>query len=415
MLLKLAFKNLVQKIPRNVLALTVIAIAAASTLLFASLKNGIENATFSELEKQTPLNQITVRPNLEKTGVISFLSQGSGVKLGAHDLKQIGGISGIKNIFPEVQYNHFASIEADLFGFSLITDAMIFGVHAEFLNLKNSEWNGNEPYPAVVPTKILDLFNLAIAAPQGLPLLSEKDLIGKTLTFYPTYSNFFPSSKKTDPIQLKIIALSDKVNLIGATIPFQVVQELNKKYAGITDDSYLEFFVEVENPAEIKTIAEEIEKLGYSTEYFQKNLQDVQAKLAYLNISLSIITAIILLVSGLAIVGVFLATIAERTKEIGLLRAIGATKNHILKLILIEAGILAILGSLIGTAVGWTVTRFINLDNLSELSISADKIFLINSDILIFTIFFSSILTILSALFPALKAANIDPINALSK
>ncbi len=419
MLLKLALKNLIQKKGRSLLALTVIAIAAAVTLLFLSLKHGIENATFEELEKQNPLNQITVRPNLEKTGVISFLAQGSGVKLTEQDLQKIQQINGIHKIYPEIQYNHFASIEAGLFDFSLVTDAMIFGVPAEFLNLKEEEWSAlSQPYPAVIPTKILDLFNLAIAAPQGLPLLGEKDLIGKTITFYPTYSNFFPSSTKTDPIQLKIIALSDKVNLIGATIPYQVVEELNKKYAGTSENTYLELFIEVENPAEIKNIAEEIENLGYTTEYFQKNLEDIQAKLVYLNISLGLITAIILLISGLAIISVFLATIAERIKEIGLLRALGATKNHIRNLILMEAGILGIFGSLIGLAIGeltiFTIQK-VGLQNLSELSLSTEKIFLINLQVIAFAILFSTILTIISAMFPAIKASNIDPIRALSK
>lgn len=423
MLIKLALQNIRERKFRTLLASLSIAIGTGSLIVFLGLSNGIQNATFEEIEKKSPLTQITVRPNVENTGVIAFFTKSDEGKLSADSIGEISKIDGIKTIHPEIQFNNFASLEVSLLGLSLVTDTMVFGVPAEFIasDIQNSEiWSKEkEPYPALIPRKILDLYNLTVASPQNLPLISEESLLGKELILYPNYSTFFPISKDKDAkVKLEVVGFSDKVNLIGVTIPYNLVQNLNEKYAQQKNLRYLELFVETDDAAKTPEIAKQIEELGYSTQYFQKNLEDIEAKFAYLRTSLGIISLIILITAAIAIISTFLAQVAERTKEIGLFRALGATKGHIKKLILIEAGIVGLLGSFIGMILGLlgsVIIDKIGLNQLSQTTFRPETLFEISLNLIIFAIIFGTFLSILSAYLPAKKAADISPIAALKR
>lgn len=423
MLINFAIQTIRERKFRSLLASFSITIGTASLIVFLGLNSGIKNATFEEIEKTSPLTQITVRPNVEKSGVISFITKSEEGKIKPEDITAISQIPGVKNVYSEIQFNNFSSLEVSIFGENLITDTMIFGVPQNFIkdDLKNPDiWKKTtEPYPAIIPRKILDIYNLTIASPQNLPVLSEENLIGKNLTLYPNYSTFFPiSDSKDEQVQLEVVGFSDKVNLIGATIPLNIVELLNEKYATNKANQILELYVESENASETAKIAQEIETLGFSTFYFQKNLQDIEAKFNYLRNSLGVISAIILLTSALAIISTFLATVAERTKEIGLFRALGATKAHIKKIIFFEACIIGIFGSITGTILGILASFLIDkigLQELAQTSFRPETLFGIDYILILGTITFGTLLSIISAYIPARKAADISPIQALNR
>lgn len=426
MLFSLALKNTKERKFRTLLASFSITIGTASMIVFLGLSNGIQQATFSEIEKKSPLTQITVTPNVERTGVISLLKTSKKGQLTDETIKQISSLDNVKVIYPEIQYNNFSSLEIPIFGMTFSTETMAFGVPKDFIkkDLRNPEvWDKNqEPYPALIPRKLLDLYNLTIATPQSLPQLSEDSLIGKELTYYPNYSTFFPSTNyKTDTIRLEVVGFSDKINLIGVTIPDRIIQELNEKYVGEKPDStknYLELFVETNDATQTVDVAKKIEALGLKTSYFQKNLQDVDAKFTYLKISLGAISLIIFLTAAIAIISTFLATIAERTKEIGLFRALGATKTHIRTLILIEAGITGLIGSIMGIIIGIIASKLIDNISLTQLALTTfhpETVFHITPMLLLGTLFFGTLLSILAGLIPAQKAANISPMVALNR
>ncbi len=426
MLLSLAIKNIQERKFRTLLASFSITIGTASLIVFLGLSNGIQQATFSEIEKKSPLTQITVTPKIKNSGVVSILKQSQKGKLTNDTINKISAIDGVKNIYPEIQYNNFSSLEIPIFGMTFSTETMAFGVPKEFIknDLPSPEvWDKNtEPYPALIPRKLLDLYNLAIASPQNLPALTEDGLIGKELTYYPNYSTFFPSSNnKTATIRLEVVGFSDKVNLIGVTLPDTIVQNLNEKYGGqnaTTPKNYLELFVETSDASETVDVAKKIEALGLNTGYYQKNLQDIDAKFTYLKISLTAISLIIFLTATIAIISTFLATIAERTKEIGLFRALGASKNHIRTLILIEAGVTGIIGSGMGVIVGFIASKIIDklsIAQLAQTTFHPESVFHITPTLILEAIFFGTLLSILAGIIPAQKAANISPMVALNR
>ncbi|MEQ8169444.1 MAG: FtsX-like permease family protein, partial [Candidatus Eremiobacterota bacterium] len=119
-----------------------------------------------------------------------------------------------------------------------------------------------------------------------------------------------------------------------------------------------------------------------------------------------------LLVGGIGIMNIMLVSVTERTREIGLRKAIGARKNDILFQFLIEALVLGITGGIIGILLGLGLSNVYTYIAASSALKMLSKTFIsINSIILSFS--FSALVGIFFGLYPARKAASLDPIDAL--
>jgi putative ABC transport system permease protein len=134
-------------------------------------------------------------------------------------------------------------------------------------------------------------------------------------------------------------------------------------------------------------------------------LREAEATKRMFNIVLGSIAAISLLVGGIGIMNIMLATVTERTREIGVRRALGAKRKDIVQQFLIETIVLSVGGGLIGVALGITVPVMVSL--LSDMK----TVITPWSVLLAFGI--SGATGIIFGLYPASQAANLDPIEAL--
>jgi putative ABC transport system permease protein len=123
------------------------------------------------------------------------------------------------------------------------------------------------------------------------------------------------------------------------------------------------------------------------------------------NIVLAVIASISLLVGGIGIMNVMLATVTERTREIGIRRALGAKKKHIIQQFLVEAGVLSALGGVVGVAIG------IALPQLITYWFEQTTHTLPQHVLMAFGI--SAGVGIVFGIYPAWRAANMDPVDAL--
>ncbi|OHA27456.1 MAG: hypothetical protein A3C06_03365 [Candidatus Taylorbacteria bacterium RIFCSPHIGHO2_02_FULL_46_13] len=128
----------------------------------------------------------------------------------------------------------------------------------------------------------------------------------------------------------------------------------------------------------------------------------VTSTLTYL---LAAIGGISLLVGGIGIMNMMLTTVTERTKEIGLRKAIGAKKSDISTQFLAEAVALTIIGGIIGIALGWVISFVVNLTGVVQTSVS------LSSVLLAFGV--AAVIGIVFGYYPARRAAALNPIEAL--
>ena len=127
-----------------------------------------------------------------------------------------------------------------------------------------------------------------------------------------------------------------------------------------------------------------------------------------LSILLGGIAGISLIVGGIGIMNIMLVTVTERTREIGIRKAIGANRGTILRQFLMEAVVLCMLGCAIGIFLSWTILRIAAVV-VSSLSIS----FRLNGTVVLIAVLFCFFIGVVFGLYPANKAAKMKPIDAL--
>lgn len=120
---------------------------------------------------------------------------------------------------------------------------------------------------------------------------------------------------------------------------------------------------------------------------------------------LGAIAGISLLVGGIGIMNIMLVSVTERTKEIGLRKAVGATKNQILTQFLIETVTLSLLGGIVGILLGVGIATFFSATGLIASVITADSVLL--------AFFFALLIGVFFGIYPAFRAANLHPMVAL--
>lgn len=118
-----------------------------------------------------------------------------------------------------------------------------------------------------------------------------------------------------------------------------------------------------------------------------------------------------LLVGGLSVMNTMAMAISERTKEIGLKKALGAKTSHIIKEYLTEAALIGLLGGAVGLGLGTLLVTILN----NTASNTGNQIFLVTSRLAIGAILFSIVLGVIAGLIPAIRAARLSPTVALKE
>lgn len=157
--------------------------------------------------------------------------------------------------------------------------------------------------------------------------------------------------------------------------------------------------------AEIMNTSVTNSEIKYQAQDLLKQAQDLQDLSSSTNSQLIWIASISLLVGGIGVMNIMLVSVTERTREIGLKKAIGAKKSRILWQFLTEAAVLTSLGGIVGVGAGIGLAAIISRVTSAPVAISVPSI--------IIAVVFSMVIGIIFGLLPSFKAANLNPIDAL--
>ena len=142
---------------------------------------------------------------------------------------------------------------------------------------------------------------------------------------------------------------------------------------------------------------------NFSTATADSLIEQFQSITAGVVVFMIVISSIGLLIGGIGVMNIMLVSVTERTREIGIRKAVGARNSDVLLQFLIEAGTLTGFGGLLGLAIGWGLSLLIALVFPSYVPLWAP-----------FAGFFASVgIGVLFGLWPAWKAARLDPIESL--
>jgi putative ABC transport system permease protein len=150
--------------------------------------------------------------------------------------------------------------------------------------------------------------------------------------------------------------------------------------------------------------------IGEDDDFAVINQADLVAIMAevtgVLTLFLGAIAAISLLVGGIGIMNIMLVSVTERTREVGIRKAVGAKRRDILLQFLVEAMVLSLAGGAIGILLGYLLSRGIS-------SLSEDLATVVTPNSVLLATTFSLVVGVVFGLYPALRAARLNPIDAL--
>lgn len=373
---------------RSWLTVIGIIIGVAAIISLLTVSRSLESTIESQFE-QFGANRIIVSPK-------GFQGPGTSSEgLTTNDLKTVEQIPGFKYVVPGL----FVSTEVkykDEVGFTLISGIPAENFEEFFLDSGVELQEGrfveeSDKFEAVVGSRVVeDMFDSPLKLGSKIEIEDrEFKIIGI----------------------LKEIGNSQDDNQIN--IPLETAREIFNK-----QDDVDAIIAQVKSPEDIPLLQEEIEK-ELEDERDDTNFQVVTATqileqigeiLGIIQFVLIGIAAISLVVGGIGIMNSMYTSVLERTKDIGIMKAIGAKNLDIFEIFLIESGLIGLVGGLFGTTLGSFVAVIIG-----EFSKNAG--FLLNITIeplvLAFGLLFSFVAGIISGVLPAMQAARLKPADAL--
>jgi putative ABC transport system permease protein len=180
--------------------------------------------------------------------------------------------------------------------------------------------------------------------------------------------------------------------------------------------TYSTVSVRVRDPGKIQLVEDAIKKLGFNTFSILDATRSVRRFFTVLDLFLGIFGSLALAVASIGIVNTLVMAILERRREIGIMKAIGASDYDVKKLFFAEAGVMGALGGVLGVTLGWMIGRVINLGTnvyLRSQDLAPEQIWLVPWWLVGGAIGFAIVVSLLSGLYPAARAARLDPVQAL--
>lgn len=396
--LKLARTSIQENRTRSFLTCLGIAIGVASIILILSLMGSISQLIAGQV-KNIGANLIVVRPKSTKdivTGVIEELTASNSYQKSNLTLKDIGIISELENITAVAPIA--ISTNTVVTDKNQINSVVVLGTQEDFIKIQpldlkyGSFINENSENTVVVGHMLsLKLFNTMNAVGKTLTLMGEKFIVSGVLSQVEESINF--SNVDFDNALIMNIGALDKVS--GST----QIQQIN---------------IKTKNTASLMEVTKNIQKNLMEYKKGENNFMVISGKqithpasslFSVVSSMLALVAGISLVVGGIGVMNIMLVSVAERTHEIGVRKAVGASSQNILMQFLFEALILSLMGGVLGLVLGYMLAFFISIMTPFKPYISVE--------IILMTFLTTLIVGVLFGIYPALKAATKNPIDSL--
>jgi putative ABC transport system permease protein len=439
-LFSLIIENLSRRKARVALTAIGVVIGTAAVVLLVSLGMGLQRSATEQLGGIGDLTQIQVMPTYgdDSSGRrVVMRGGGGGIAMESstitaqtlitdQSLVELAALPGVAAVIPRDYLQGGLTLKlGNLEGFSQITgigapDLAELGMEAE------TGSTALQKGMAIVGAQVAYNFYDPNLRP-GEDAPEAPDLMGKLLKLelMRWTSDGLEVRKTIQVIVSGVLKESSGESDWSIYLPLEEVTALNGWYLGRrvdrNRDGYNQVVVVASDVSDVLSLTEQITSLGYQAYTPQSFVEGINSFYVILQVVLGGVGAISLLVAAIGIVNTMTMAILERTREIGLMKAVGATNRDVLGVFLGEAAGIGFIGGLGGVALGWSLGEVVNVMALAYLAEQAasqggqaPSVAVYTPLWLpIFTLLFATLIGLVSGLPPALRAATLVPITAL--
>lgn len=386
-LVKSAIEDFKRNKVRTALTSLGIMIGVMSVVLLIALGLGLKNYIEGQFNSMGA-NLVMIMPG---SGISSGGGAGivGGAEFDERDISSISRVSGAKYIIPVF----FKSVGVEAGGEK--KSSYVMGVNEDYFSLMNKKLVGGEEF---TKSDVASGAKVAVLGNTTADNLFEnpEDAVGKTVRF--------------ENLRIKVIGVLEKTGDNeqdkSVIIPYRATfGSLNSK------KTFWSIYVGVESKDQVSVVKEGIKETllkryradDFSVTEQSEILSTVNQIFGIINTVLIAIGSISLVVGGIGIMNIMYATVTERTKEIGIRRAIGATQKDILLQFLTESLILSVFGGVLGLLFATLIIFIVRFFFPASINLFS----------VVITIAISSAIGIFFGVFPARRAARLTPIEAI--
>lgn len=400
---RIALRALTANKMRAGLTMLGIIIGVAAVIALVSIGRGAEKAITEQIEN-VGTNLLYVRPGATSSGGVQG-AEGSAATLTLEDSKALEGIAGIEGVAPEM--NSFGQIVAN----GINTNARLTGVTPSFQDVRNFYVETGEfvSDANITGRSLVVVLGSTIAT----TLFPDQDPIGQTV--------------RINNVPLKVIGVMQTKGGTGFT------SQDNQAFAPITTvQTRLANAGRFRGGNSISTINVKLTEASLGDQVTMEignvlrdrhnvaeddftvtSQEDVLSAATSVTDTLTIflggVAAISLFVGGIGIMNIMLVSVTERTREIGIRKAVGAKRGDILMQFLTEATVLSVLGGAIGTTLGWLIATAMGTVSIGSTTVTPS----VDISAVVLAVVFSVAVGLFFGSYPAFRASALRPIEAL--
>src|SRR5215471_7919223 len=449
-LLELAVRNLRQSKLRNGLTTIGISVGVASLVAMLSLGVGLQQMATRRLAGSGLFDTVFVTSRQDFRGFdreddakaphpeqAPILDEAARVK--------ITQLPNVTEVEPEIRVmGEVISGGETHFGF--VTGLpMSARVNEAFDNLKGKFFSSNNADEAILLTdfaKELDPKNPEAVIGQEITLrYGERQALPQESSGRPDLAGSENNASSGDDFGFSVVRKLQKLRVVGLIdaepyggmrtvsrgrifLPVGTTERLNmaqftdmrSSLRGASGKSYMTLTVRVKDPGKVAAVQDAVNQMGYRTFSVLDATKSLRRFFTVLDLFLGIFGSLALAVATLAIINTLVMAVLERRREIGVMKAIGASDQDVKRLFFTEAGAMGFLGGVLGILLGLAIGKGINFGTaiyLTRRQLPAEAVWSMPLWLVGAAIVFSIVVSLAAGLYPASLAARLDPVQTL--
>ena len=443
---ELAFRNLREAVFRNSLTTLGVAVGVASLVAMLSLGAGLQELASKRLSGTGLFDTIYVmsRANLRAFGRAAAAGMPAGQKPKPLDdaaRQEIAKLPHVAEVFPQIRF----PTEAAFDGASYPT--IVAGIPASSQSTGAFDGMQGRFFSSPSADEVILQIEFARALSPNPSSLIGKNLVLRYAERQAiTETAGQPASEKGGDAQssegfsivpreksLRIVGIVDSEPAAGfggigsgrVLIPQAVAENLRATQANDLRDlvrgengspTYTSLTVRADRPSEVGAIEAAIKGMGYSTFSLLDATRNLRLFFTIFDLLLAIFGGLALGVATLGIVNTLVMAILERRREIGVLKALGASDGDVSRIFLAEAGVMGFVGGIAGVGFGWLIGQVLTFGTniyLKRQQLPAAHVFSTPLWLVAGAIVFSVMVSLAAGMYPASRAARLNPVDAL--